>query len=129
MRRNPAYWRRNLPRLEAITWRYVPSDEERVRLIESGYYLYTMTTVDVNITAADNGTYTVDSISTASLTYEDLKDKEPDAKVTQALDDIKAGLSEKLNETKGAEFTQGEIKIIKDRYSLTNEEVGYIFFQ
>ena len=35
--------------------------------------------------------------------------------------------SRKLNE-KNAEFTQGEIQAIKDRYNLTAEEVDEIFF-
>ena len=37
-------------------------------------------------------------------------------------------LSAKINETKGAEFTQGEIQSIKERYNLTNDEVDNIFF-
>lgn len=37
-------------------------------------------------------------------------------------------LNAKINETGGAEFTQSEIKIIKKRYSLTNDEVIEIFF-
>ncbi len=37
-------------------------------------------------------------------------------------------LSAKINETKGAEFTQGEIQRIKERYNLTNDEVDNIFF-
>ena len=36
--------------------------------------------------------------------------------------------SAKLNETDGAEFTQGEIKAIKEKYNLTGEEVDAIFF-
>lgn len=36
--------------------------------------------------------------------------------------------SAKINETNGAEFTQREIKIIKDRYTLTDNEVCSIFF-
>lgn len=36
--------------------------------------------------------------------------------------------SGKINERKGAEFTQSEIKLIKDRYNLTAEEVNEIFF-
>ena len=34
----------------------------------------------------------------------------------------------KLNETGGAQFNQGEIQKIKDRYELTGEEVDAIFF-
>ena len=34
----------------------------------------------------------------------------------------------KLNETDGAEFTQGEIKKIIQKYNLTAEEVMLIFF-
>ena len=37
-------------------------------------------------------------------------------------------LNAKLNGTNGAEFTQGEIQKIKDRYDLTSEEVDAIFF-
>lgn len=37
-------------------------------------------------------------------------------------------LSAKINEWEGAEFTQSEILIIKDRYHLTPEEVDAIFF-
>lgn len=36
--------------------------------------------------------------------------------------------SAKINETDGAEFTQGEIRRIKKRYNLTSEEVDAIFF-
>ena len=34
----------------------------------------------------------------------------------------------KLNGTGGAEFTQGEIQKIKERYNLSDEEVIVIFF-
>lgn len=37
-------------------------------------------------------------------------------------------LSAKLNGWEGAEFTQSEILIIKDRYNLTPDEVAAIFF-
>ena len=37
-------------------------------------------------------------------------------------------LSAKMNEWNGAEFTQGEIRKIKERYSLTPEQVNQIFF-
>ena len=36
--------------------------------------------------------------------------------------------SAKLNETNGAEFTQGEISAIKQKYSLTASDVDEIFF-
>ena len=77
-------------------------DGKEVRVVDSGYYLYSLSTLDVNITAADDGTFTVDSINTTSLTYEDLKDKDPDAQITAALADIKAGLAEKLTEKVGS---------------------------
>ncbi len=35
----------------------------------------------------------------------------------------------KLNGTDGAEFTQGEIQKIKEKYNLTGEEVNAIFFE
>lgn len=36
--------------------------------------------------------------------------------------------SSKINETNGAEFTQGEICAIKKKYNLTPDEVNLIFF-
>ena len=36
--------------------------------------------------------------------------------------------SAKINETNGAEFTQGEISMIRKKYALTPEEVTDIFF-
>lgn len=36
--------------------------------------------------------------------------------------------SNKLNERRGAEFTQGEIKRIKEKYHLSADEVDSIFF-
>lgn len=36
--------------------------------------------------------------------------------------------SAKLNETNGAEFTQGEIALIKERYSLDPMRIDIIFF-
>lgn len=38
-------------------------------------------------------------------------------------------LSAKMNETNGAEFTQNEICRIKEKYSLTSNEVDEIFFK
>lgn len=37
-------------------------------------------------------------------------------------------LSAKINETHGAEFTQSEIEAIRNRYSLTAQEITDIFF-
>ena len=36
--------------------------------------------------------------------------------------------SAKINETNGAEFTQKEIMMIKERYNLTPEQLDKIFF-
>lgn len=36
--------------------------------------------------------------------------------------------SAKINETNGAEFTQGEISVIKEKYSLCPDEIVAIFF-
>ena len=46
----------------------------------------------------------------------------------KALDIAYQTFSAKINATNGAEFTQGEIQTIKDRYNLTAEEVDEIFF-
>lgn len=35
----------------------------------------------------------------------------------------------KINETNGAEFTQGEIQSVKERYDLTAEAIDEIFFK
>lgn len=37
-------------------------------------------------------------------------------------------LSAKRNEKRGAEFSQGEIAFIKERYNLTPKEIDNIFF-
>lgn len=37
-------------------------------------------------------------------------------------------LNAKINSCKGADFRQREIKIIKERYALTGEEIDEIFF-
>lgn len=50
------------------------------------------------------------------------------ATLAEALGITPQRLSAKINEWEGAEFTQGEIIIIKDRYQLTPEEVDAIFF-
>lgn len=36
--------------------------------------------------------------------------------------------SNKINETRGAEFTQGEIRAIKEKYNLTPDDIDCIFF-
>lgn len=36
--------------------------------------------------------------------------------------------SSKINETRGAEFTQGEIMLIKEKYNLSPAEIDDIFF-
>ena len=36
--------------------------------------------------------------------------------------------SAKINETNGAEFTQGEIRKIKERYCLSADDIDIIFF-
>lgn len=48
--------------------------------------------------------------------------------LSQALGLSLARTNAKINETDGAEFTQGEISIIRFRYQLTPEEVDSIFF-
>lgn len=49
--------------------------------------------------------------------------------LAQYLGIARCTFSAKLNETNGAEFTQGEITKIKSKYSLTPEEVDAIFFK
>ena len=47
--------------------------------------------------------------------------------LSKALDLSQQRLSAKRNSTNGAEFTQSEIQIIKERYNLTDQEVVDIF--
>lgn len=48
--------------------------------------------------------------------------------LAEALGITRQQFSAKKNETNGAEFTQREIKIIKERYNLTPQDVDDIFF-
>ena len=48
--------------------------------------------------------------------------------LAEALDISQQRLSAKMNETNGAEFNQREIRIIRQRYNLTAEELSLIFF-
>ena len=49
-------------------------------------------------------------------------------KLSEYLGIARPTFSNKLNETRGAEFTQGEIRMIKEQYNLGPEEVDSIFF-
>lgn len=49
-------------------------------------------------------------------------------KLAEYLGIARSTFSLKINETNGAEFTQGEITMIKQRYSLTAEQIDCIFF-
>ena len=50
------------------------------------------------------------------------------ASLAAAIGISQQSLSSKKNETRGAEFTQGEIAAIKQRYTLSAGEVDDIFF-
>ncbi len=50
------------------------------------------------------------------------------AKLAEYLEISPQRFSAKLNETSGAEFTQSEIKMIRNRYNLSDAEVVAIFF-
>lgn len=50
------------------------------------------------------------------------------ATLAEALGITPQSLSSKMNETNGAEFTQGEITIIRKRYALSDDRVIAIFF-
>lgn len=49
--------------------------------------------------------------------------------LSQFLGIARSTFSAKINETNGAEFTQGEISKIKEKYSLDANEVDGIFFE
>lgn len=48
--------------------------------------------------------------------------------LSQFLGMARSTFSAKINETKGAEFTQGEINAIKNKYNLSADETVEIFF-
>ena len=48
--------------------------------------------------------------------------------LAECLGIARSTFSAKLNETNGAEFTQGEIAIIKRRYQLSAEQIDDTFF-
>ena len=50
------------------------------------------------------------------------------ADLAQYLGIARSTFSAKINETNGAEFTQREIMLIKERYKLTPEQLDNIFF-
>ena len=50
------------------------------------------------------------------------------ADLAQYLGIARSTFSAKINETNGAEFTQREIMMIKERYKLTPEQLDNIFF-
>ena len=50
------------------------------------------------------------------------------ATLAQAIGISQQSLSSKKNETRGAEFTQGEISAIKLRYGLSASDIDEIFF-
>lgn len=51
-----------------------------------------------------------------------------DGKLAEYLGLSRSRFSAKINETGGAEFNQGEISKIKQRYNLTANEIDSIFF-
>lgn len=50
------------------------------------------------------------------------------ATLSEVVGCTKETLSKKINEWEGSEFTQSEIKAVKNYYNLTPEEVDSIFF-
>lgn len=48
--------------------------------------------------------------------------------LAKSLNIARATFSAKINETNGAEFTQGEIAVIIEKYSLSSDDVVAIFF-
>lgn len=50
------------------------------------------------------------------------------ATLSEVVGCTKETLSKKINEWEGSEFTQSEIKAVKDYYNLTPQEVDSIFF-
>ena len=57
-----------------------------------------------------------------------VKNGDTGAQLSEALNIRRSTLSSKMTGYRGAEFTQGEISIIKNRYKLSAREVDEIFF-
>lgn len=64
----------------------------------------------------------------ALLMSEIIKHNETQVTVAEALGISLSRFNAKINEREGAEFTQGEIQFLIDRYQLTAEAVKAIFF-
>lgn len=56
------------------------------------------------------------------------KNRETQADLAAAMGISLSRLNAKINETSGAEFTQTEISFISNRYELSVEELGTVFF-
>lgn len=66
-------------------------------------------------------------MNTTELRIEMLRHNDTGATLAEALGVTRQTLSRKMNCT-DADFTQGEIATIKDRYQLSSERVSAIFF-
>lgn len=62
------------------------------------------------------------------LKSEMIKHGDTNITLARALGICPQTLSAKINETKGSEFVQSEINIIRSRYNLTDDMVVAIFF-
>lgn len=57
-----------------------------------------------------------------------LENDDNQGKLAEYLGISQQTLSKKINEKEGAEFSQTEIKLIKEKYNMSAEEVDEIFF-
>ena len=78
------------------------ADGKTTRVIESGYYLYSLSLIEISGTLDDNGDAENLSIEVTPMTYADTSEYESKESVTTVMNEITAAQSEKLNEKVGS---------------------------
>lgn len=75
---------------------------EKTRVIESGYYLYLLNTINISGTLDENGDAQNLTIAATPMTYADTSEYQGKDSVTAVMNEITASQSEKLNEKVGS---------------------------
>ncbi len=78
------------------------ADGNTTRVIESGYYLYSLSLIEISGTLDDNGDAENLSIEVTPMTYDDTSEYESKDSVTTVMNEITASQAEKLNEKVGS---------------------------
>lgn len=78
------------------------ADGKTTRVIESGYYLYSLSTISISGTLDENGDAQNLTIAATPMTYDDTSEYQGKDSVTAVMNEITASQSEKLNEKVGS---------------------------